>query len=132
MSKSLIQTVNQSTQAVALDGIISLGSVLRRYGCSLRLNGNAIEIEGEGYYTIDAGVTVIPTAAGTVTVALYANGAQIPGAIASSIGTAGSPVTLPINTTVKQNCCGGATSITCVLTEGPGNVTNIAVRMEKS
>ena len=132
MSRSLIQTVNQSSQAVALNGIVSLGSVLRRFGCNLRLNGNAIEISGEGYYTIDCDVTVVPTAAGNVTVALYSNGVQIPGAVASSVGTVGSPVTLPITTTVRQGCCcDGATSITCVLLAGPGNVTNITTRIEK-
>lgn len=133
MSKSLIQTVNQSSQAVALNGIVSLGSVLRRFGCNLRLNGNAIEISGEGYYTVDCDVTVVPTAAGNVTVALYANGAQIAGAVASSVGTAGSPVTLPISTTVRQGCCcDGATSITCILLEGAGNVTNILTRVKKA
>ena len=133
MSKSLIQTINQSSQAVALNGIIALGSVLRRFGCNLRLNGNAIEISGEGYYTADCNVTVVPTAAGNVTVALYANGVQIPGAIASSVGAAGSPVTLPISTTVRQGCCcDGATSITCALLAGPGNVTNITTRIEKA
>lgn len=133
MSKSLIQTVNQSLQAVALNGVVFLGSVLRRFGCNCRLNGNAIEIEGEGYYTIDGNVTVVPTAAGTVTVALYANGVQIPGAVSSGVGTAASPITLPIGTTVRQGCCcDGATSITCVLTAGPGNVSNITMRVTKA
>ena len=132
MSKSLIQTVNQSSQAVALNGVVSLGSVLRRFGCNLRLNGNAIEISGEGYYTIDCDVTVVPTAAGNVTVALYANGVQVPGAISSSVGAAGSPITIPILTTVRQGCCDGATPITCVLIAGPGNVTNISARVEKA
>lgn len=132
MSRSLIQTTNQSSQAVALDGIVSLGSVLRRFGCNCRLNGNAIEIDGCGYYTIDCDVTVVPTAAGTVTVALFANGNQIPGAVASGTGTAGSPLTLPITTTVRQGCnCDGASAITCVLLTGPGNVTNISTRVEK-
>ena len=48
MSKSLIQTVNQSSQVVAANSIIDLGSVIRRFGCNLRLNGNAIEVDGVG------------------------------------------------------------------------------------
>ena len=51
MSKSLIQTVNQSSQVVAANSIIDLGSVIRRFGCNLRLNGNAVEVDGAGYYT---------------------------------------------------------------------------------
>jgi hypothetical protein len=130
MSKSLIQTINPSSQAVAVDGIIPLGSVLRRFGCNLRLSGNAIEVEGEGYYTIDCDVTAVPTAAGDVTIALYADGVPIAGATATGTGTAGAPITLPISTTIRRICC-GATSITCVLTAGAGNVTNINMRVVK-
>ena len=133
MSKSLIQTSNQSAQAVALNGIISLGSVLRRFGCNCRLSGNAIEVDGEGYYTIDANVTVAPTAAGTVTVGLFKNGVQIPGAISSaSTGTAGNAVNVGLVTTIRQACCcDSADSITCVLLAGPGTVNNISLRVEK-
>ena len=132
MSRAIIQTVNPSSQAVAVNGIITLGSILRRLGCNCRLNGNAIEIEGEGYYTIDCDVTVAPTAAGTVQIALYANGAPISGAVATgSTSVATNPVTLPISTTVRKSCCNGATSITCVLLQGAGNVTNVNMRVVK-
>lgn len=130
MSKSLIQTVNPSSQTVAAGGIITLGSVLRRFGCNLRLNGNAIEADGEGYYTIDCDVTAVPTAAGIVSIALYANGAPIAGATAANSGTVGNPTTLHVSTAIRRSCC-GATPITCVLTEGAGSVTNISVRVVK-
>ena len=132
MSKSLIQTANQSTQTVAADSIISLGSVQRRYGCNLRMSGNAIEVTGAGYYTIDADVSVAPTAAGAVTVAVYNNGVQVPGAIAYGYSTAGNPTTLCINTTIRQGCCcDSADNITCVLVEGTGTVNNVSMRVEK-
>lgn len=133
MSRSLIQTSNQSAQNVALNGIISLGSVLRRFGCNCRLSGNAIEVTGEGYYTIDATVTATPTAAGNVTVALYSNGVQIPGTLVSGgVTTVGNSVTLPIVTTIRQGCCcDSADNITCVLTEGPGVIENISLRVIK-
>lgn len=132
MSRSLIQTTNQTTQTVAENSIISLGSVLRRFGCNCRLSGNAIEVTGEGYYTIDANVSVAPTAAGAVTVALYNNGVQIPGAIAyGTAAAAEDAVTLPIETTIRQGCC-STDSITCVLVEGAGEVSNISVRVEKA
>lgn len=134
MSKSLIQTTNQTSQSVAVNGIISLGSVLRRYGCNCRLSGNAIEVTGEGYYKIDCNISVTPTVAGPVTVALYNNGVQIPGAIAyGSVSAAGNAVTLPIETTIRQGCCcDSADSITAILLAGAGIVNNIAVRVEKS
>ena len=134
MSRSLIQTTNQSSQTVAENSIISLGSVLRRFGCNCRLSGNAIEVEGEGYYKVDATVTAVPTAAGNVTVALYEDGVQIPGAIATeSVTAVDSPVTLPIATTIRKGCCcDGASQITLVLEQGASEVTNVSLRVDKA
>ena len=134
MSKSLIQTANPSSQSVAVNSIINLGSVIRRFGCNCRLSGNAIEIEGDGYYKIDANITLTPTAIGNTTVALYMDGVQIPSAIATgSVSTVGNSVTLPITTTVRKGCCcDGASSLTFVLTEGASTVNSIAVRVDKA
>lgn len=134
MSKSLIQTVNQSSQVVAANSIIDLGSVIRRFGCNLRLNGNAIEVDGAGYYTIDCNVTLAPTVAGNVTVALYKNGVPLTGATATgSVSTAGNPITLPIQTTIREGCaCDGGTSLTVVLVSGASTISNVATRVEKA
>lgn len=134
MSRSLIQTTNQSSQTVAENSIISLGSVLRRFGCNCRLSGNAIEVEGEGYYKIDATVTAVPTAAGNVTVALYEDGVQIPSATATeSVTATDSPVTLPIVTTIRKGCCCvGASQLTLVLEQGASEVTNVSLRVDKA
>lgn len=132
MSRSLIQVTNQSQQTVAEDSIISLGSVQRRFGCNLRLSGNGIEVDGQGYYTIDSTVSVSPTAAGPVTVAVYNNGVQIPGAIAYGTGTAGAPLTLPLVGTIRQGCCcDSADNLTLVLVEGAGVVSNVSMRVVK-
>lgn len=133
MSKSLIQVANQSDQNVTANSIISLGSVQRRYGCNLRLSGNGIEVDGQGYYEVIGSVSVAPTADGNVTVALYKNGVQIPGAIAFSSSTATNPVTVPIVTTVRQGCCcDSADNLTLVLLEGEGVVKNVSLKVEKS
>ena len=134
MSRSLIQIANPSTQAVAVNSIIPLGSVQRRFGCNLKLSGNAIECAGEGYYTVDSNVTVAPTAAGNVTVGLSVNGTILPGAIATgSVSTAGNPLTLPITATIRQGCnCDSADNLTLVLLEGAGNVQNVSMRGEKA
>lgn len=132
MGKSLIQTTNQTSQTVDENGIISLGSVLRRYGCNCRLSGNSIEVSGQGYYTVDLDVSVTPTSAGNVTVALYGNNVQIPSAIATGTVDVGGTVTLPISTTIRQVCnCKAADSLTVVLLEGAGQVTNISARVVK-
>lgn len=134
MSKSLIQTVNPTTQAVAENGVIGLGTVLRRYGCNLRLSGNGIEATGDGYYEVTASVTVSPTAVGNVTVSMFVDGTEIPSATASGYaGEASAPVTVSIVSTIRKGCrCDGASNITFVLEEGAGNVTNISVRVVKS
>jgi hypothetical protein len=134
MAKSLIQTSNQTTQNVNENSIIDLGTVIRRYGCNLRLSGNGIEAVGEGYYEITAAISVSPTTPGAVTVAIYDNGVQIPGAIAyGTTAAADDVVTLPIVTTIRQGCrCQGIDSLTAVLIEGAGEVSNISVRVEKS
>ena len=133
MSKSLLQTANTSSQTVAVNGIINPGNVVRRHGCNARLNGNAQEINGEGYYKLTGTVSVAPTASGTVTVALYENGVLIPGAIAyGSVSTASNPVTLPLVGTVRVGCCcDSASQITCVLLAGAGSVLNYSLRIVK-
>ena len=133
MGRSLIQVANQSTQTVAVNSIIALGSTQRRFGCNCRLSGNGIEVSGEGYYTIDASVSVAPTATGDVTVALYNNGVQVSGAVAyGSVSTAGNPTTLSINATVRQGCCcDSADNLTLVLLAGAGDVQNVSMRVVK-
>ena len=134
MSKSLIQLYNESTQAVTENNVINLGSVLRRYGCNLKLSGGAVEVDGPGYYDADVIAVVEPTAVGNVTVALFENNVQIPGAIASGyVAEAAAPITLPIVTTIRKGCnCDGASQIVLKLIEGPGNVTNVSTKIVKS
>ena len=134
MSRSLIQVANPSTQDVTVNSIISLGSVQRRFGCNCRLSGNAIEVAGEGYYKVDANVSVAPSAAGPVTVGLFVNGSLLPGAVAyGSVTTAGNPTTLPIEATIRQACCcDSADNVTLVLLTGAGTVQNVSVRVEKA
>lgn len=133
MARSLIQVANQSSQTVAANSIISLGSVQRRFGCNLRLSGNGIECSGEGYYILNAAVALAPTAAGNVTVAVYNNGVQIPGAIAyGSVSTAGNSITLPLTCTIRQGCCcDSADNLTLVLVAGASTVQNVSLQVVK-
>ena len=133
MSRSLIQTANQSVQTVADNSIISLGSVQRRFGCDCRLSGNAIEIVNGGYFLVDATISVTPTEAGQIVVALYENGVQVPGAIAyGTTGAVGEYVTLPLVATIRKMCCDSADTLTFMLVDGAGDVNNISTRVEKA
>ena len=132
MSRSLIQTSNTTSSDVAVNGTIPLGSVLRRFGCNCRLNGNKIEVEGTGYYTIDGVITLQPEAAGAVSVTLYENNVPVPSAVATGTAAAiGDDVTLPISTTIRQTCCEGASSLSLGLTDGASTVTNVSLRVGK-
>lgn len=134
MAKSAIFTANTTAQTVAVGGTLSLGSIIRRYGCDLNLNGNSIAINGcndAGYYDVKASVTAAPTAAGTVTVSLFRNGVAVPGATASAAGAAGSPVALPIAALVREFCCGEDSALTLVLSGAAATVSNVALVVER-
>lgn len=129
--KSAIYTANAATQAVAIGGTLALGSIIRRFGCSVNLNGNGITLSEPGYYNVDASIVVAPTAAGTVTVTLFQDGVAVPGAVASATTTAAADaVTLNIPALVRVMCTSNSI-LTLVLTGAASSVTNVAVVAEK-
>ena len=134
MSKSAIYTANTSAQSVAVNGIINPGTVIRRFGPNLGLSGNAIQIDGAGYYDLEASITAAPTAAGNVTITVFKDGVAIPGATATQSTTAANnPVNLSISSLVREfcPCCQGLSNLTFVLTGTAASVTNIAIVVEK-
>ena len=134
MSKSALYVANTSNQTVQVDGVISPGTIIRRYGPNIGLAGNAIQIVGAGYYEIDASITVAPTAEGEVTVTAYKDGIIIQGATATeTAAAAGDNVNLSISAIVREfcSCCDGLSNLTFVLTGTESTVTNIAITVEK-
>lgn len=129
--KSALYTAMQTPTAIPVDGILPLGSIIRRYGCDANLNGNAVNITNAGYYDVDVSVTVSPTAAGTVTVTLFRDGVAVPGATASAAAAAGAPVTLAFPALVRQACCASGSALTLVLTGAAATVDNVALRVQR-
>lgn len=129
--KSVLYAAMQTPTAVAVDGVIPLGSLIRRYGCDVALNGNAVNITGAGYYDVDASVTVTPAAAGTVTITLYKDGVAVPGATASETAAANGTVDLSIPALVRQVCCAAGSALTLVLTGVAATVNNVALRVQR-
>lgn len=129
--KSALYAAMQTPTAVAVDGAIPLGSLIRRYGCDVALNGNAVNITGAGYYDVDASVTVTPIAAGTVTITLYKDGVAVPGATASETAAANGTVDLSIPALVRQVCCAAGSALTLVLTGAAATVNNVALRVQR-
>ena len=137
MSKAILYVASTTDQVVPVNGIISLGGVIRRYGCGdcgkpiIDLTGNAISLNGSGYYDVDASVVVTPTAAGTVTVTLYQDGVPVPGATASAtVAAVDATVTVPIDAVVRVFNC-NTSALTVVLTGAASTVNNIAVEVNR-
>ncbi len=134
--KSALYAAMQTPSAVAVDGVIPLGSLIRRYGCDVSLNGNAVNITGgnqsAGYYDVDASLTVAPAAVGTVTVTLFKDGVAVPGATASATAAAANDaLDLNITALVRQVCCAAGSALTLVLTGAAASVENVALRVQR-
>ena len=86
----LIGTQNTGSQTVLTDGIISLGSVYRKYckktnNClpTFTSDSNSITFNGQGIYHITATFIGAGTTAGTLTVHMLENGTPVVGGVAS-------------------------------------------------
>ena len=132
MSKSAIYTAMTTTTPVAANGIIPLGSTIRRFGCNVAQDGNTITITGQGYFLINVSATVAPVAIGNVSVTMLKDGVPVTGATATdSVSTANNSVALPI-TAIVRNACGCDSSILSFTLGTTGsNVTNFAVDVVK-
>lgn len=130
--KSGIYAVN-TTQgtAVANGGTLPLGNIIRRYGQNITLGGNGLSLTGGGYYDVDATVTVTATAAGPVSAALYLNGVEVPGAVATVTAAADEIVTLPVSALVRLNGCNAEGTLTLVIGGQAVTSYNTAIVAEK-
>ena len=133
--KSALYAVMQTPTAVAVGGVIPLGGLIRRYGCDIALNGNAVNIyggrENAGYYDVDASITATLTAAGAVTATLYKDGVAVPGATATETGAASGTVNLDLTALVRQPCCAAGAALTLVLSGVEATVDNVALRVQR-
>lgn len=118
--------------AVVSCNSLSLGSTIRRFGCSTTLSGNAIALNAPGYYDVDVSVTAIPTAAGTVSVTLFQDGVAVPGAVASATTTAATnSVNLSLSAMVRVLNGSNVSNLTLVISGAASSVTNVAVVVDK-
>ena len=132
MSKSAIYTTNTTAPAIAVDGIIPVGTTTRRYGCNIRQDGNAITLCGQGYYLVNVSATVTPTAAGTVSVTAQKDGVDIVGATGSETVAAVSNAANISITAIVRNACGCDSSILSFILGGVAAVVdNLAVTVVK-
>lgn len=132
MSKSAIYTIN-TTSGTSLASGVTYGptSIVRRFGNNCQMANDGIIINGAGYYSVNATVTVVATAAGAVTASLYQNGQPIAGATATAQAAAvGDTVTLPITALVRLNCNCSESSLTVVMNTAVTS-QNLAFKVER-
>ena len=132
MARSLLYTVNETAQDVAVNGIINLGSVIRRFGQNIKLNGNSISLYGAGYYKLTVNATISASAAGDITISVLKNGAGVPGASASATAAAeGNLINLSVDVVFRETCCNPLSDVIVTLGGTAASITNIATTTEK-
>ena len=122
-----------SNVSVAADGTIPVGTIIRRMGCEMSIEGDAIACRGMGYYGVTVSVTMSPDAAGVIGVRLYQDGTQVPGAFAMDTGTLNSPLSLSFRTMVRTSQCGVSTLTVALDSDGTTTgalVENMTVTVE--
>ena len=131
---SAIYTVNNTNQVVTTVAgtfvTIPLGSVIRRFGRNLGLDGGAVVACGSVYFDCEASISLTPTAAGPITVQLFQDGIAVPGALATATGVAASTIALPI-TALVRNCGCNCNSTLSIRVNAPCTVNNLALVVEK-
>lgn len=132
---SAIYTVNATNAVVTTENNafvqIPFGSVIRRFGRALSLDGGTIVTCGQGYFDCEISLTLLPTTAGTITAQLFKDGVAVPGAFASgTAAAAGNSVPLSINALIRNAGCAN-NSIISVMVNADCTVANCASVIEK-
>lgn len=130
---SAIYSVNTNSQALtaATPATVNFGTVVRRFGPSVDMNGGDIVISASGFYEVDVnlGLTV---GDGNVTVQLSKDGTAIPGAVAvvtSAAADTACAISIPF--IIRNKCCCDST-LSCVVTSATaGTITNAAIEVKK-
>ena len=118
--------------SVAIGSTVPLGTTIRRFGCNIAQDGNAITVKGKGYFLVTASITAAPDAVGTVTVAMSKGGVPVSGATASnSVSTAANSTALPITAIVRNACDCDSSALSFTLDGTASTVQNVAVTVVK-
>ena len=129
MAHSRIYTVATNV-AIAANQSGPFGAIIRRYGCNCQLDGAGINLIGAGYYDLEASLTFTPTAAGPVTIQFYQDGQAIPGALATTQGTADEPLNLSVVAAIRNCGCNCNTTLTYTI-DAAGTIVNLATDVDK-
>lgn len=142
----LLGTRNTSDQTLAVDAVVNLGEVYRRY-CkringyrAFEFNGISVSLQHSGIYHITAAITFTAPAPGIIEFQLTENGVALPGAIATETITTATTETkttvIDFYVLVDSGCVLGSptTLIKNIAIQNTGlasTVTNVVFNVEK-
>lgn len=129
--KSIAYTVLNTPTDVEAGGIVPVGTLARRYGNAIRVDGNAITLTEAGWYTIAVNMTAQPTAATTITLNVLENGAPLYGANTTTttfVAAENAPLVIPA--AVVRVFCRCCKTLTITLSEA-ASVVNSTITVEK-
>lgn len=120
MSKfKMIEIKNSNIGAVAVNGLIPLGTIIRKIDCGTNCpafmvtssNSDTVTISEAGYYEITYSITALATATGLNSVTLVLNGVDLY-QVGQTVSTAGDAInlTLPYTARVYARCNNMATN----------------------
>lgn len=128
---SALYCANTSKQPFVEGGTIPFGSIVRRFGGNVQLDGQNIMLMGSGYYDVEVSATLSPSATGDIAVQLYQDGVAVPGATASAtIAAANDFCNLDISCLVR-NCGCNCNSVLSLGVDGAGTLENMATVVKK-
>lgn len=131
--KSSIYMANTNAATVSENSAIPLGSVIRRYGCSVNGTTGGIVLNETGYYLITATITFTAPAAGDATITLQQDGVSVVGATASAtVTTATTEInTITVNGIVRVVCGSAPDTITLQNAGIAIDVSNVSITAVK-
>lgn len=124
--KSMIYTAMTNPVNVSAGGLIPFGTAIHGCGSGIAVNGSSVALTGRGYYDVNISATIAPDAAGTASVALYADGVAVPGAIGYvTTPAANENAVIAFPAEIRLNCCANRASLTLV-SSADATVSNVA------
>lgn len=97
----MIEIVNTTQTTLVADQVVPLGGVTASSNTNASLSDNSIQLNRPGYYGVSGQFAITGTAAGDVTIQLYANGTAVPGALATETLAEGSSATISLKKVIK-------------------------------
>ena len=133
----MISSYNNTTQEVAINGLLTFTTDRILTGCTATRNGQTFQLNKPGYYYVtfnaDGAAT---TAVGDIVVVLQNNGIAVPGAIATFTTTVVDDATnLAFSTIIRvpPSCCAvdNTANLTLVNTGVAATYTNVNINITK-